>query len=327
MRISQVPHYFNIFPTGNIPVPVCIGDLPMSDYIVSDNVMTDEVADYLDANPLVPGAILIRDNHLTGMIPRGKMFERLGRRYGVELFLRKPICEMRNELKVEALTLKGHLSINLAVKLALSRSQEQIYDPVIVEFENGEMRLLDIYLLLLSQSQLSNNLSGIVSSLNTIEMMLANDRANSINILDLIMESLAKVVPAHHARLVIQHHEGISMLHSNHIMYHIEPLELNSIYRSVLEMKQPITLEDVNLVPAWINLDTPRNTRSWIGAPIMDQTGAIGLISLSRNTFSPFTPHEKEISLVFSRYLGKLFENHTRQMEKRLAFQRKYQVQ
>lgn len=307
-------------------MPVCIGDLPMSDYVISQNTLTEEAASYLDANPLVPGAVIMEGNRAKSVIPRNKMFERLGRRYGVELFLQKPILEMAHEVGAEAFLLKSHLSINMAVKLALSRVQSRIYDPIIVEFEDGSKLLLDMYVLLLSQSQLSNNLSSIVSSLNNIELMLSNNHVNPVSALELIMESLGRVVPSHHACIILQPSVNpASVIHSS-IIHQSEPMELNSVYRSVLTMNQPIVLEDVNIVPAWSNHDTPRNTRSWLGTPISDPRDTIGLISLARTTFSPFTNHEKEISLVFARYLGKLFETIVHQLEKNQLFEKKYQI-
>jgi len=298
----------------------------MSDYLISQEVTTEEVAAYMGANPLVPGAIIIRNQKAGSMISRHKMFERLGHRYGVELFLQKPIGEMERELNAEAFALKSHISINMAVKLALSRTQNHIYDPIIVEFENGDLRLLDMYVLLLSQSQLSQNLSGIISSLNNIEMMLSNSQMNPTSTLELIMEGLGKVVPSHHMRVVLHPEINSAALFHHFVQYQKEPLELNSIYKSVLTMNQPIVIEDVHKVPAWSNWDTPNNTRCWLGAPISHQNGQIGLVSLSRTTFSPFTNHEKEITLVFARYLGKLFENISLQLEKRRVFEKKYYV-
>jgi hypothetical protein len=326
MKPANIPHYLNIFPTGSIPVPVCIGDLPMSEYVISQNVLTEEVASYLDSNPVVSGAIVMEGNRAKSVIPRNKMFERLGRRYGVELFLRKPILEMEHEIGAEAFLLKSHLSINMAVKLSLSRAQNHIYDPIIVEFEDGSTRLLDMYVLLLSQSQLSNNLSGIVSSLNNIELMLANDHINPNSALELIMESMGKVVPSHHACIILQPGVDPAAIIQNFVIRQYEPMEINSVYRSVLAMNQPIVLEDVNMVPAWSNRETPQNTRSWLGVPIVDPHRAIGLISLARTSYSPFTNHEKEISLVFARYLGKLFENISLQFEKRQLLEKKYQA-
>jgi hypothetical protein len=323
MKTAHIPHYFSLFPTGNIPVPVCIGDLLMAEYHISLDVTTEQVTAYLDANPSVPGAIVLEGKRVRSVIPRAKMFERLGRRYGVELFMRKPILDMEKEIGAQAFILKSHLPVNTAVKMALSRAEDHIYDPVIVEFEDGSTRLLDMYVLLLSQSQLSINLSGIVTSLNTIEMMLTNENQSPASTFDLVMESLNKVVPTHHLCIILRQVEVNTFVH-NLVRYQNEPLESNSVYRSVLAMNQAVVLEDVRIVPAWANWDTPQNTRSWLGAPVTHRGGTMGLISLARTSFSPFTNHEKEIVLVFARYIGKLFENITFQLERRLQLENKY---
>ncbi len=325
MRVTQVPHYLSIFPTGNIPIPVCIGDLPLTNYSVSQDTPTEVVAMYLENDPLAPGVILTKNNKLTGIIPRYKMFERLGHRYGVELFLRKPISEMDRELRAEVFILKSHLPVNMAVKLALSRTQNNIYDTVIVEFEDKSMQLLDMYVLLLTQSQLSNNLSGIVSSLNNIEMILSSEKADPITTLNLIIESMSLVVPSHHVRIILQNAAEYELLSSHEVvMYAEEPPERNMIYRSVLQMNQSIVVEDVQHVPSWINSDAPENTRSWMGVPLSNQNGMIGLLSLSRQTFSPFTHNEKELAQVFARYITSLFTNLSHRLEKKRILQKKY---
>lgn len=327
MKASYIPHYFNIFPTGDIPVPVCIGDLPLSDYIVPTTMLTEEVAGFLEGNPLVPGAILTFNGRLSGVVPRFKMFERLGHRYGVELFLRKPIQDMCDELKAEVLSLKSHLSINMAVRLALSRAQGHVYDPVVVEFENGSLRLLDIYALLLSQSQLSNNLSGVVSSLNNIEMVLGNENADPKSTLDLIMENLVGVVPAHHVRILLRNRSAFDDL-GTHNLVELQPerLEKFSIYRSILQTNQPTVLEDVYMVPAWSSAEIPVTVRSWMGLPIVNTSGTAGLLTLARATFSPFTNNEKEIAQVFARYIGQLLANTSNRAERLRQLERKYQI-
>jgi GAF domain-containing protein len=217
------------------------------------------------------------------------------------------------------------LPINVAVKLALSRIQHNIYDPIIVEFEDKSMRLLDMYVLLLTQSQLSNNLSGIVSSLNNIETILSSEKADPITTLDLIMESLNLVVPSHHIRILLQSMPEYDLLSSHElVLYHEELADRNRIFRSVLQMNQAIVAEDVQHVPSWGNSDSPENTRSWMGVPLSNQNGTIGLLSLSRHTFSPFTNNEKELAQVFARYITSLFSTLTRRLEKKHIFQRKY---
>ncbi len=315
---SVIPHYFKVFPTGQIPIPVCIGDLPLSNYTVSEHDLTETVAAHMQNNALIPGVIVLRGKQSIGVIPRHKMFERLGKRYGVELFLRKPIGEMERELVAHPFTLKHHLSINVAVKLALSRSEENIYDPIVIEHEDGNLSLLDMYILLLTQSQLSTNLSGIISSLNNIEILLGNETAGA-STLNLILESMGLVVPYHHVRIILQTQHHISALTELRETVQVmpEPFEVNDIYRSILNIKQPLSLEDVRIVPAWKGMDFPSITRSWMGIPLTNQTETVGLVALSRFTLSPFTINEKELALVFARYISTLFISMSRTKKSR----------
>lgn len=324
-EIQNVPHYFNVFPTGHIPVPVCIGDMPMSTYAVPQHVFAETVSTYMQRNSLIPGVIILKGSQSIGVIPRHKMFERLGKRYGVELFLRKPIGELELELGVTPFILKHHLPINVAVKLALSRSESNIYDPIVVEFEDGSRSLLDMYVLLLTQSQLSTNLSGIISSLNNIETILANGMAGA-STLNLILESMGLVVPYHHARVLLQYQQGISELAGlkDTVQTAHEPLEKNDIYRSILAIKQPLSLEDVRVVPTWKGTDTPSITRSWMGIPLSNQNGTVGLVALSRFTYSPFTSNEKELGLVFTRYISTLLSDMSGRAKRMRSFEKPF---
>lgn len=322
MRANPIPHYFNIFPTGQIPVPVCIGDLPLSDYTVSYSVPVEQVANHLQVNPLLPGVIVIQGKRLLGVISRHKMFERLGRRYGVELFLGKPISDLLLELKTETFTLRHQLHISAAAKLALSRSQDCTYEPIIVEYESGNFALLDMYVLLLSQSQLLSNLNGVISSINNIEMLLAN-KSSDRNVLELILESLRLVVPYHEAEIIIQNQSAYETLRGNkHITLLDDLWQVNEIFRSVFTLSQPFNIEDVKMVPAWKGVHAPPKTRSWMGVPISDQNGLVGLLSLSRFTVSLFNNNEKELAQVFTRYINTFLINHTRQAEVTYGYSR-----
>lgn len=297
----------------------------MSDYAVSWHTLAETAASHMQNNVLIPGVIILDGEKLIGVIPRHKMFERLGKRYGVELFLRKPIGELEKEVGVETFALKSHLSINTAVKLALSRSESSIYDPIIIEHENGNISLLDMYILLLTQAQLSTNLSGIISSLNNIETILANETAGA-STLNLILESMNLVVPFHHVRIILQGQDEIfTLLGADQTVKFIhEPLERNDIYRSILNINQPLSLEDVRIVPSWKSVDSPSITRSWMGIPLSHQHGTVGLLMLSRFAHSPFTVNEKELAMVFARYINTLLANLTNRMKRTHTYKSLY---
>jgi hypothetical protein len=316
MRENPIPHYFNIFPTGKIPVPVSIGDLPLSDYVVSYDTRVEQVAKHLQANTLLPGAIVVQGKRLLGVIPRHKMFERLGRRYGVELFLSKPISDLLLELRADVFSLKCQMHINAAAKLALSRTQDGTYDPIVVEYDDGNFALLDMYILLLSQSQLLSNLNGVISSLNNIEMILSSESPDR-NVLELILESLRLVVPYHEADIILQSQADYETLRDNKHVTILEDLwHANDIYRAVFSMSQPLNIEDVKMTPAWKGNHAPLKTRSWMGVPIADQNGIVGLLSLSRFSVSPFNNNEKELAQVFTRYVNTFLMNLSQHTEK-----------
>jgi len=301
-------------------VPVCIGDLPLSTYIVTYDTPTEKVVNYLRDNPLAPGAIIIQGKRLLGVIPRHKMFERLGRRYGVELFLTKPVGDLLMELHTDVFSLKSQLPINTAAKLALSRAQDGTYDPIVVEYDEENYALLDMYVLLLSQSQLLSNMNGVISSLNDIEMILASNSPGR-NVLELILESLRLVTPYHEAEIIIQHYPEYESLKSNeHVKLLDDPLRANEIYRSVFTMSQPFSIEDVRMVPVWNGVYASSNTRSWMGIPITDQNGIVGLLALSRFSVSPFNNNEKEMAQVFVRYINTYLISLTPQIERRYSY-------
>ncbi len=229
---------------------------------------------------------------------------------------------MEKELASDAFTLKSHLHINTAVKLALSRSQSNIYDPIIVEREDGSLGLLDMYVLLLSQSQLLANLNGVISSLNNIETVLGNDTPG-VSVLKLILSSMELVVPYHDARVLIERRQEFDAL-SDHEMVVLsdERLDGNPVYRSVFSNAQPLSLEDVRIVPAWKGIHSSRDTRSWMGIPLSNQFGTVGLLALSRFTLSPFSNNERELAQVFSRYINNLLTSLLHRMEKNRIYQK-----
>jgi hypothetical protein len=81
-------------PTGYVHTPVCVDDLPQHDFQVSLDSLTEAITERLEAHPELPGVLLFENDKLHGILPRKQIFERLGHRYGVELFLHKPISEL-----------------------------------------------------------------------------------------------------------------------------------------------------------------------------------------------------------------------------------------
>ena len=127
------PQKFARTSTAKLQPPVCIGDVPSNDFSVSLEEKTDSVVKRLREDVSLPGVILCDEQGFVGMIPRQTIFERLGRRYGIELFLNKEINSLYRELHApKPLIIDGEVRVEDAVQKALGRDEVQLYHPVVV---------------------------------------------------------------------------------------------------------------------------------------------------------------------------------------------------
>lgn len=299
-------------PTGHVTVPVSVSDLPMHDYSVPANMLAEEVTAHLDAHPEVPGVILLSEGRVYGMLPRKRMFERLGHRYGVELFLRKPIRELCDSLQPEVFTVHPHARVDDAVYLALDRPASMLYEPLVVTSESVGARLLDFHTLLLAQSQMLNNMNNLFSTLNRIESAI-REKGDVHDRLAVILDGLRQVVPYHHAAVLPRNARGIHLSDLEIVAYTpATPVVQNAIYQAVLQHNQPIYLENVEHVPGWdgLGLQPQVDLRTWVGIPLRGDGPALGILSLGRRTLSPFRRDEMSIAETFGGYITRVLQTH-----------------
>ena len=144
-----------------------LADLPTSDFKVDEQTFGEEIETAFHQNPDLPGVMVTARDRIVGIVPRGRFFEWIGRRYGIELYLKRPIRVLldatiqdlndRLELDVyptRCLLLSHRSSIEQAVEIALSRPTFLAYEPIVVAGVDREWRLLDMYVLLRAQSRL-----------------------------------------------------------------------------------------------------------------------------------------------------------------------------
>ena len=143
-----------------------ISILPTHLYLVDETSLVNDVEKTLRAEPNLPGVIVAHNDGILGMLSRRKFFEMLGTRYGVAVFYKRPIQIMVKQA-VSPTILPCSSSIHAAVNQALGRESNFVYEPILVEYANGEYRLLDIYTLLLAQSQQFAALQTELTEVNT----------------------------------------------------------------------------------------------------------------------------------------------------------------
>ncbi len=93
------------------------------------------------------------DRGIVGLISRRKFLERMSQPYSLELFLKRPVKALLNVVKPEFLQLFSTCKIEHAAIIALSRPADLVYEPIVVEQEDGQLRILNIHVLLLAESQ------------------------------------------------------------------------------------------------------------------------------------------------------------------------------
>ena len=291
-------------PTGEFRTPVCVGDIPSSHYQVSVDTITETVTRHLEQNPEIPGVVLMDGDQLHSAIPRARIYERLGHMYGVELFLRKPILQLQQNLGTKAYSISSNLSIQQTVEFALARPIQDIYNPLVIVFDNGQVRLLGMHTLLIAQSQTLQSVNNVMTSLSRLKQMVELN-APLDETLNLSFEALHRVVPYHGIALHIRDLYA-ERLQGKHIALHFfdEQHNYNTVFRVILNNQQSLNVDDVRAMPTWRELDRMDGVRAWLGMPLLDSSRTIGVFSIMRFTPSPFGKDEMEIAKAFAELIS-----------------------
>mgnify|MGYP000147394254 CR=1 FL=1 len=297
------------FPNQDFQIPVCIADLPAYDFQVDPETLTETVVTALENHPELPGVLIVRNQRLLGFMTRLKLFERLAHRYGVELFLRKPISELNEIAGTQAAPFPGHLRVDEAVQRALQRPATEIYDPVIVEYKPNFFRILDINVLVLAQSRIVTNLSNVVGKLQQLDNLIHQDWEKD-DILLRMLRLLGQVVPYHQGLVLLEQGRQMRLAASlggegcHQVDYN--SLRANSIYKMLVKHRQPLYLPDTSRVPAWQELGVLGAPVCWLGIPLLHDEHPLGLLSLGRNIKSPYTVDERDTATAFAQRMVKV---------------------
>lgn len=286
----------------NFIPPVSVADLPADSFSVGPDILTEEVVRYLDNNPNAPGVMIVLQGKLFGVITRQKLFERLGHRYGIELFLRKPIRELMESMRTNARALDAQIRIEDAIQQAMARHEEDTYDPIVIEYEKDKFRLVDMKVMLIHQSRTVLNLSDVVGKLESIDRMIVLE-SDPGEIFQNILHVLRQSVPYHQGAILIRNGnqlEATQTVGYDHLDIKI-PIQKNPILEALTTHRQPIQIEKTGLISTWESWQPLGLPAAWLGVPILREKELIGLLSMSRNVLRHFTQEEKLNCLAFSQ--------------------------
>jgi HPt (histidine-containing phosphotransfer) domain-containing protein len=138
-----------------------VSELPLHPFSLSIDAPGSLAAEAFHQNPELPGVILMDGNALAGMIPRNSFHERIGRTYGVEVYLRRPLLTILQAVEHEPMILNEDCAIPAAAQAALSRKINEVYFPLVIKMQDLSFCMLDVYCLLQAQSRLLNFVSQV----------------------------------------------------------------------------------------------------------------------------------------------------------------------
>jgi hypothetical protein len=150
--LKQPPTQFFIKEMQNISIDSVLGDLPSYDVSFTPETLGQKVAETFEEDELLPGIIVLENGKLVRVLSRETFFERVGKRFGTEIYLGRPIATLMEIFPNKPMVLPGSIMIALATQQALSRNVDSIYEPIVVEKTISQYRLISALLLFIAQS-------------------------------------------------------------------------------------------------------------------------------------------------------------------------------
>jgi two-component system NtrC family sensor kinase len=139
---------------SNLTLESTLKDLFLYDFQVEIANLGIEVARQFERNPTLPGVILTEKGVFRGTISRRRFWEHMSRPYSIELFYKRPLHTLYSFTKTPILLFSHDTSIMEAARRSLQRSSKSLYDPIVVQLESQEYRLIDVHQLLIAQSKI-----------------------------------------------------------------------------------------------------------------------------------------------------------------------------
>ncbi|HNT75070.1 MAG TPA: ATP-binding protein [Anaerolineae bacterium] len=297
-----------------IAIAGTIGGLETHEGYVNPDTVVEKVIARLKAHPELPGVILTLPGALKGMVSRSKCLELLSSPYGNALFLRRSILNLYDELALTPTVLPARMRIDQAVAVALGRPVDQRYEPLLVDFSAGYLRLLDLHVLLLAQSRMLENANRLIQQQVDIERALSSTLELD-EVLQLILRHLEDMVPYNRAGVILEQDAVLRFAATRGFADVVAarrfaiPITQSIIYQRICVEQRPLTFSDVTQQVEWEVLPDIPSPRSWLGVPLIHAGCVMGMLSLARTTIQEFIEEEVALAQSFARHAAVALQN------------------
>ena len=246
-----------------------LADLPTFTFAIGLDVMGQAVADAFTRQPDLPGVIVTSDGGVITAVSRRRFLEHVGRAYGVEVYLNRPIRILIETIGLDYLALHSSTSIQEAASIALSRSATQFYEPIVVENGDGDCQILDAYTLLLAQTQLLSLVNQVEQNRRQLAESLRKTGEALLSSLSLkkvtkrILKELYKVVAYERGTVMLRQDDVLVSIarrgfpkdaRAKNFQVPVQPDD-NDLFQRIVTTKQAVLVKDVMQESTWQQFD------------------------------------------------------------------------
>ena len=152
-------------------------------------------------------------------------------------------------------------------------------------------------------------------------------------VLDLLLEHLAKIVAYDRAAVLVQNGTELEMVAARGFPAESQPrqirisLDNESIFREIYRTQRPLSIPDAAEWPDWQQIESVPVARAWLGVPLIHSDEVIGMLSLARETITAYMDEEITLAEAFAGQAAIALENARRyDRSTRFSQQLEYEV-
>ena len=134
-------------------------------------------------------------------------------------------------------------------------------------------------------------------------------------VLNLILQQLDEIIPSERSSLLLYEGEVLRMVAVRGFPESYEgqgarvSVSAGDVFDQIYRTQEPLSISDVTLRPDWQQVPDLPLARSWLGVPLILYDRVSGMLSLTRQTVSPFTLGEQTLAKTFAGQAALALEN------------------
>jgi signal transduction histidine kinase/HAMP domain-containing protein len=136
-------------------------------------------------------------------------------------------------------------------------------------------------------------------------------------VLDLILERLAEIVAYDRACVLLRLGDELEIVAARGFCEASQPLQFRvlipqdeqDVFRQIYRTQRPVTVPDVAQLPDWQHIAGSPPARAWLGVPLIHSDDVIGMLSITRETPTPYSDEDAALAATFAGQAAIALEN------------------